>query len=159
MDSWALLIPDYFPPSLNSAASGFGQHWSKRRKPKLDAIDRVRIYAMAAGGAPRFSGPVEVGVRRLYQGRRRPMDTENLYGAAKPLIDALRKPKKAYRGTEGGLGIIDDDDPGSLDLHCDQARLSDPQTIEWLEAHSLDVTEALRWQINTAIVIEGERAR
>src|SRR5690606_30995053 len=99
--------PDYFPPSPNRWARA---HWSKVRRNKIDALSRVHLYALAAGGIPRFEGPVKVQLTRIIGHRQRAWDRDNLIGAVKPLIDALRAPKEGRnrqgRHKHGGLGII-----------------------------------------------------
>jgi hypothetical protein len=130
MPSWTLLIPDYFPPSLNHVAMA---HWSKVRKHKKAAIERVHIYGLAAGGLPRFVGPVAIRITRLYGKGQRRLDLDNLFGAVKPLVDALRDAKttRNHRGTakQGGLGIIADDDPKSMTLIVDQERNPDGDNL------------------------------
>ncbi len=123
-DVWRLVIPDYFPPTLNDVAMA---HWSKVRKHKAKALHLVTVYALATGGIPRFEGPVSLTITRLWGKRQRAMDIDNLYGSVKPLVDALRAQKKAGGrrdrgvGRQGGLGVIPDD-AGSLTLTVHQRK-------------------------------------
>ncbi len=102
--------------------------WYIVRKNKKKALDLLHIYALQSGGLPKFKGKVNVTITRLWGKRQRAMDIENLYGAVKPLIDAMREPKKAggrldrKRGQQGGLGIIEDDDPESMGLTVHQQK-------------------------------------
>lgn len=110
-----LWLPDYWPPSLNVVRN---QHWSKSRKHKQVAKDRLYIAAIqTVGKVPIFVGRARVEVCRLYTGRHQEMDEDNLMGSLKPLIDAMRAPKlNGTRASQGGIGIIYDDDPALLDL-------------------------------------------
>lgn len=135
-DRWTLRIPGYFPPSLNQTQMA---HWSSVRKHKKLALEMLHIYGLASKqGLPVFVGPVKLTITRLWGKRQRAWDIENLYGAVKPLIDAMRVEKAAGgrrdrgRGRQGGLGIIEDDDPGMLDLRVHQMRNPDSDELATL---------------------------
>jgi len=124
MDEVTLWLPDYWPPSLNAVVHA---HWSGVRKHKQHAKDLLYLACIRKyGRVPVFTGPVRVSICRLYQGRRQPLDADNLMGSLKPLVDAMRKPKlhanQRGRGTQGGIGIIFDDDREALELDVDQVR-------------------------------------
>ena len=97
-------------------------HWRKVRSYKKNAVELLHAYALHTGGLPKFTGKVNVVIWRLWGYRQRAWDVENLYGSVKPLIDAMRERKKAggrtdrKQGYQGGLGIIEDDDPAKLGL-------------------------------------------
>lgn len=110
---WTILLVDYLPPSLNVTRR---EHWSEVRKHKQRAIERLFIACANSGGKPCFVGPVKVSIGRLWGKGQRALDHDNLFGGVKPLIDAMRRPKKAGKGGQGGLGIIEDDAPHMLDL-------------------------------------------
>lgn len=132
---WALLIPDWFPPSLNRTS---GLHWAQARKHKKKAIELLAVYGAVTGGLPRFEGRVMVQIVRLIGYRQRPYDKDNLHGAVKPLIDAMRREKPGTK--EGGLGVIDDDDPDSIDLQLDQRKGLAMGTLEWMRSLGLHPT-------------------
>ena len=66
-----------------------------------------------------FNCPVHVHITRLWGSRQRAMDEDNLYGACKILIDALKKPKGRSRK---GLSVILDDDPSHVSLKVVQQK-------------------------------------
>jgi len=111
-----IMLPGYFPPSLNVTS---GQHWAKTRKHKKLAEKHLLVACLRKfGRVPVFEGKVTLQVFRYIAGRRQMMDPDNLGGSQKPLIDAMRKPKshRNSKGRQGGLGIIEDDDPSLLEL-------------------------------------------
>lgn len=116
---WSLLLPDYFPPSLNRSNKS---HWSRRGKLKAKALEMLTVYSLSTGGHPTFVGPVEIDIYRLWGNRQRAWDTDNLWGSVKPLIDAMRPKKKNNKGHEGGLGIIEGDEPELLTLNVEQMK-------------------------------------
>jgi hypothetical protein len=151
-ERFSLLIPNYWPANANATT---GRHWSKKHKEKKRAAELIYAYAIADGGYPTFVGPVSLHLRRIYRGRGRPMDQDNLHGSVKALVDAMRKPKRSGKGWQGGLGIFDDDDPTKLALHVDQRRYSDlPEG--WLKQYGLDPEQAARWPKSTVIIAEGD---
>lgn len=109
--TWQLILPDYWPPSLNHTQMA---HWSANRKHKKRALELLHIYALASGGIPKFTGPCIVELKRLYCGRRKALDKDNLWGSTKPLVDAMRA--RQERTKQGGLGIIEDDDDENVTL-------------------------------------------
>lgn len=146
-DSVTLWLPGYFPPSLNQTQHA---HWRSVRRHKKVAGEHLLVACIRrCRMVPVFVGPVQVVVSRLYSGRQRPLDQDNLIGSVKPLIDSLRArkahanqiTKKRGGGAQGGLGVIADDDPGLLDLSVDQHR------CPWLTQDKLV----------TVIEITGER--
>lgn len=145
-DQWQVIIPDYFPPSLNKTKR---THWSKDRKHKITAIEKLAMYALVNGhpdrDLPVFVGDVRVKITRLWGKGQRAWDIENLYGAVKPLVDAMRAEKKARKGSQGGLGLIEDDNPDMLDLVVKQRK-----NIAEITGRDADAE-------CTLIVIEGTR--
>lgn len=123
---WTLLIPDYWPPPLNEVVMA---HWSKVRKHKKRALQLAHVYALRSGGVPEFHGPVKVTITRLWGKGQRALDRDNLVGSVKPLVDALRAAKhgrnqrSAY--SQGGLGIIAEDNPAALTLEVEQRKADD----------------------------------
>lgn len=116
---WRLLIPDFFPPSLNRTQD---KHWIRRHKRKTSTAEQLLIYAKKAGGVPQFSGPVRVSIYRLWGKRQRALDEENLVGAVKTLRDVMRVRKRSGKGWSGVLGIIEDDSPKICKLRVRQRR-------------------------------------
>lgn len=78
---------------------------------------------------PEFAGKVKVSVVRYWGKGQRALDHDNLTGAVKPLIDCMRAKTmmRNKRGIcfQGGLGIIERDDPDYLDLHVSQEKSTD----------------------------------
>ena len=67
-------------------------------RARMKEFDRVRDMIWYYGRPfVTFNGPVDVQITRLWGTRQRAMDLDNLYGACKPLIDALKKPKGRFR--------------------------------------------------------------
>ena len=58
-------------------------------------------------------------IARMYGKGQRPLDTDNLYGGCKLLIDAMKAPKGRSRR---GLSIIMEDNPKALDLSVNPQR-------------------------------------
>lgn len=125
-DLWRLVLPGYFPPTLNNVVMA---HWSTVRKHKKRAIENLHVACLLAsggGGVPVFEGHVRVTITRWWGKGQRALEIENLYGAVKPLVDAMRAEKASRnqrgRARQGGLGIIEDDDPKTLALTVFQER-------------------------------------
>lgn len=146
-DRWEVTLEEYFPPSLNQIAMA---HWSVVRKHKSKAMQRLYIAAICGPGGvrrdlPVFDGPVKVTITRLWGNRQRALDQDNLIGAVKPLIDAMRSQKRGRNQregfhTQGGLGIIMDDSPAALALLVEQRKSDDGR-------------------LATHIIIEGRRVK
>lgn len=157
-DKWALLIPDYFPPSLNKTQR---RHWSVVRKHKAKAKEMLNVYCLLAGGQPVFEGHVIVTIWRLWGKGQRGLDRDNLWGSVKPLIDALRKPKGKGNRRQGGLGIVEDDDDDVMELRVRQRKGDTSDTMVILQnmerVAGLDVQLYNPQQITTLILIEGKR--
>lgn len=157
-DTLVIPIPDYWPPSLNQVMHA---NWTKVRKARIKAKEYVGVYALRAngGGMPVFKGPVQVKIERLYGGGRKEMDIDNLWGSVKPVVDALRKVERYANGRKsrgGGHGIIDDDDPGNLDLVVRQEKKS-PAVIHELSAPNLPL--GLPITIACIITITGDKVQ
>lgn len=90
--------------------------WFMQAKQKESAINLVSVYGRPL---PTFNGPVAMVIVRKFGKRQRPLDTDNLYGGCKLLIDAMKAPKGRSRR---GLSILMDDDPRSLDLWVAQCK-------------------------------------
>jgi len=140
-DRWELLIPDYFPRSLNRTQD---RHWTHRHKRKQKLISLLTCTCIQHGGVPSFSGHVRMSIDRLWGKRQRALDEENLWGAVKLLRDVMRKRKRSGKGWAGGLGIIEDDGPKHCELTVGQRR---------------NDIEKYRDQECTLIVIEGKLVR
>lgn len=79
---------DDVPPSMNSAASGYGQHWSKRHKTKK-RWERIWAGLLRESKLPKGCHVVEAHAVLTVPDRRR-RDVDNLVPAVtKPLGDAL----------------------------------------------------------------------
>jgi len=81
-------------------------HWSKANEVKREETETAMLYAKQAGLNP-VQGPVDVSivfceqVKFYRNGRRKELrDVDNVYGAAKPILDGLVK-----------AGILPDDNP------------------------------------------------
>lgn len=136
---WGVLIPGYFPASLNKTHYA---HWTKVRKHKAAAAAGLAHACYRGGGYPRFIGPVAVKIWRIMGKGQRAWDAENLVGGLKPLLDSMRA-RKVMRNqhricSQGGLGIFQDDDPKDLRLEeTEQIRWNDPATRELIEGLNL----------------------
>lgn len=158
-DRWALLIPGWFPPSLNGVNMA---HWSTVRKHKAKALNLVYIHAVKAGGVPKFEGRVRLTIIRLIGKRGRKMDTENLYGAVKPLVDAMREQRSGrnQRGANrhGGIGIFRDDNPDDLELIVEQCKAAVAGHALGAKELSLSILRELDADAGgTLIIVEGKR--
>lgn len=118
-DKWELFINDFFPKSLNRTQD---KHWIHRHRRKRRISDIVEAHCLAAGGIPKFDGPVKLKIARLWGKGQRKLDRVNLWGAVKALEDVLRVRKKSGKGFQGSLGIILDDDEDHCHLTVSQQR-------------------------------------
>jgi len=94
--------------------------WFRQAKEKELAMTMISIYGRPV---PEFVGPVRMVIARKYGKRQRPLDTDNLYGGCKLLIDAMKTPKGRSRR---GLSLISEDNPRALDLTVIQFKNTDP---------------------------------
>lgn len=160
-DRFALLLPDYWPPSLNLTQMA---HWSQVRKHKQAAVEMLTVFTLGRNVDFTFRGKVAVHLYRLWGKGQRALDKDNLYGSVKPLLDGLRpRVKASHKGFEGGIGIIEDDNPELLDLQVSQMKNGGPQQIalylsmaDWTE----EEWESDHWnrdELQALIVITGTK--
>ena len=85
-------------------------HFGQRGKLHEKATNLLMIY----GDKPlvEFPDQVDISITRQYGYRKRAMDEDNLYGACKILLDALRRPSP--RSKKHSLGLIKDDSPNTI---------------------------------------------
>lgn len=102
-------------PSLNRLLR---MHWYQRRRliKKWEWLVFAEVYRFSGGPMAFPAGKVKVSITRCY--RRVPLDEDNLHGAAKLILDAL----KACR-------ILVDDSPAHVALICDQIQGAPRTTI------------------------------
>lgn len=98
------MIDVTLPVDLVGANRLLRMHWRERKAVQLDYqnhlfVHGLRFRRMAPEGRQRVTI-----TRILGRGQRR-FDTDNLHGAVKPLVDALR-----------GQNVIRDDNPAAIDL-------------------------------------------
>lgn len=116
---WVVVIPDYWPPSVNRWA---GQaHWALT-KLKNEAFGMLHAYGRSQSREgtlfPRLFGKVKVRCYRLWGKRQRELDEDNLNGSAKWFIDALRCPSE--KQSRRRLAVIENDAPKDMELHIKQ---------------------------------------
>lgn len=106
-------------PSLNAY-----MRWHFRKQKKWREQLEQYIYVL---GQPllKFQCPVKVEIVRQYGYRKRAYDTDNLYAAAKPILDVLKEPRGRSRY---GLGVILEDNPAYCSLSVSQEKSSDKST-------------------------------
>ena len=97
-----LAIPEA-TPTLNALTRA---HWTKYRQVRQHWSMLVMVAKSQAKAFTRATEPVDVTVIRY---GKQPLDTDNLFGGCKVLIDALKD-----------HGLITDDNPKSLTLHVSQ---------------------------------------
>lgn len=117
MPTWSCIIPGY---DLISPNKLLRMQWFRQAKEKELAMMMISIYGRPI---PEFSGPVRMVIARKYGKRQRPLDTDNLYGGCKLLIDAMKEPKGRSRR---GLSVITEDNPRALDLTVIQFKNTEP---------------------------------
>lgn len=99
-------------PSLNRLMR---MHWSARRRvlKKWEWIVYAEVYRIGGPVALKYHGKVRVQIMRRSNHR---LDPDNLHGAAKLVLDALKTAK-----------VIEDDSPAHIELICEQES-GKPQT-------------------------------
>jgi hypothetical protein len=136
MPTWKCTIPNY---DLISPNRLLRMKWFVQEKFKADAINRVVVYGSPY---PKYFGKVKMVIARMYGKRQRDLDTDNLYGGCKLLIDAMKMPKGRSRR---GLSIIKEDNPSVLDLRVVQFRgqSDDCEVVIWTcpAEEELDIPE------------------
>ena len=83
-------------------------HWATRRKWKEDYSDRVWCQTSKW---PKNLDPCHIKIERLFTGRQKAMDPDNLVGSVKFLLDGMRS-----------CGVISDDNPECISLEVHQRR-------------------------------------
>jgi len=116
---WTCRIPDF---DLLSPNRLYRMHFAQRSRYKKSI--EAMLIAYGDNIMP-IQSPCKVKIVRQYGYRKREMDEDNLYGACKSLIDALKVRKK---NKDGGLGIIEDDSPKHIELSVSQEKSSDKKT-------------------------------
>lgn len=104
---WECTIPDYDLVSPNRLMR---MHFAQRNKEHALVVDLLSVYS--SGPMVEFAGEVDISITRQYGYRKRAMDEDNLYGACKILLDALRRPSP--RSRKISLGLIKDDSPNII---------------------------------------------
>ena len=113
MPTWFCNIPGY---DLISPNRLLRMKWFMQSKCKEEAMQLIAVYGRPT---PLFAEPVRMVIARQFGKRQRQLDTDNLYGGCKLLIDAMKAPKGRSRR---GLSIISEDNPKALDLTVIQFR-------------------------------------
>ena len=103
-----LWLPGVVPPTLNATLR---QHWSRRRRGTLAMAWAVRAAMGRRRPPPMPHRRAVVEIERRTVGRQ--PDHDGLVGGAKGLIDVLLP---ATERRPYGLGLIEDDNPGCVDL-------------------------------------------
>ena len=119
---WNCTIPQY---DLISPNRLMRMHFRQRGKLHETATNLLLIY----GDKPlvEFLHQVDISITRQYGYRKRAMDEDNLYGACKILLDALRHPSP--RSKKHSLGLIKDDSPNTIrSLNVQQEKSPDKTT-------------------------------
>lgn len=119
-------------PSLNAY-----MRWHFRKQKKWRTLLEQYIFVLG-GPLPRFECPVRVNITRFYGFRKRAYDTDNLYAAAKPILDALKAPRGR---SHHGLSVILEDNPEMCRLEVRQEKSKDKDTkilIEVIDLQSAD---------------------
>lgn len=75
-----------------------------------------KTFSSVCAEFPKATGFVRLTLTRLYTGRQRDYDTDNLAQGAKPMLDTIKK-----------LGIIQDDSPGKAQIIYKQEKISGKQ--------------------------------
>lgn len=115
MPTWKCVIPGY---DLISPNKLLRMKWFMQSQEKESAMQLVALFGRPL---PQYQCPVRMVIARMYGKGQRPLDTDNLYGGCKLLIDAMKAPKGRSRR---GLSIIMEDNPKALDLSVVQFKNS-----------------------------------
>jgi hypothetical protein len=115
---WSVTLP-LDMPSLNAY-----MRWHFRKQKSWR--ERIEQYIFVLGSPlPKYECPVSVTITRFYGHRKRAYDTDNLYAAAKPILDALKSPRGRSRH---GLSVILEDNPEYCHLKVQQEKSKDKST-------------------------------
>ena len=116
----------------------------KCKIPEFDLVSPNKLYRMHFGQRSRWkksidsfliaygediielNPKIDLRITRYYGYRKRAFDKDNLYGACKPLIDAVR-----------GHKIVPDDTPNHINLYVEQEKSPDKSTF--VEIHAKEV--------------------
>lgn len=138
MPTWFCNIPGY---DLISPNRLLRMKWFMQSKKKEEAMQLLAVYGRPT---PMFAEPVRMVIARQFGKRQRELDTDNLYGGCKLLIDAMKAPKGR---SKRGLSIICEDNPKALDLTVIQFRGQEDRCSVSIWAcplnESLDIPEAI----------------
>jgi hypothetical protein len=115
MPTWKCVIPGY---DLISPNKLLRMKWFMQSQEKESAMQLLALFGRPL---PQYQCPVRMVIARMYGKGQRPLDTDNLYGGCKLLIDAMKAPKGRSRR---GLSIIMEDNPKALDLSVVQFKNS-----------------------------------
>lgn len=99
-------------------------HWGQRSKWKRAIEANIQAYG---DPAVELTPKIELRITRFYGHRKRAFDKDNLYGACKPLIDAVR-----------GFRIIPDDTPSHINLYVEQEKSPTKESFVQISAHETD---------------------
>jgi len=119
------------PVKMPSGNSMKGRKWEQ-----LNARKRYERQLIPLRDSARCEGPAILTITRILGPRERPYDTDRLYGAAGPLIDALGSmgyiPSQPRRKKGVIVRMVADDRPEMLDLRVHQderMRASGPRIL------------------------------
>jgi len=142
MPTWKCTIPGY---DLISPNKLLRMKWFMQSKEKDRAMNLLVVYGRPI---PQYECPVSMVIVRRYGKRQRPLDTDNLYGGCKLLIDAMKMPKGR---SKRGLSIIMEDNPRALDLAVYQCKNDAPSCD--IEIFACPSTESLDLPVDIAMII------
>jgi len=115
--SWQAEIPDF---DLISPNKLYRMHFAQRSRWKKAIESHLAAFGE---DIVELNPKVELKITRFYGYRKRALDKDNLYGACKPLIDAIR-----------GFKIIPDDTPKHIDLYVEQEKSPNKSTFVRISA-------------------------
>lgn len=128
---WSVALPVDMP-SLNAY-----MRWHFRKQKAWR--ERIEQYIFVLGSPlPKYECPVAVTITRFYGHRKRAYDTDNLYAAAKPILDALKAPRGRSRH---GLSVILEDNPEYCHLKVRQEKSKDKSTRILIEVLDLSIPD------------------